>query len=250
MDMCDDATSRTVLIPTPDGEADAFFAAPQSGKHPGVIMWPDIAGVRPAFMTMATRLAGEGYAVLLVNHYYRSSRFPILDTFTEWRTEAGRAKVGPMKNALTPEAITKDAAAFVAWLDQQPEVDGNRKLASSGYCMTGSYALRSAAAAPDRIAVVASFHGSGLVTGEPTSPHLLISKLHASALVCIAQNDDERDPDAKQALRRAAEAAQLSAEIDVYPAQHGWCVTDSPVYDEPPAERAWSRLLATCERYL
>jgi carboxymethylenebutenolidase len=248
--MSDDTTSQTVLIPTPDGEADAFFATPKTGRHPGVIVWPDVAGLRPAFMTMATRLAGEGYAVLVVNHYYRSSKAPIFGTFAEWRTEEGKAKIGPLKNALTPAAITKDAAAFVAWLDQQPAVDGNKRLASSGYCMTGSYALRTAVAAPDRVGVVVSFHGGGLVTEEPTSPHLLFSKIRGSALICIAQSDDERDPDAKETLRRAAETAKLSAEIEVYPAPHGFCPIDSPVYDEPQAERAWSRMLATFERAL
>jgi len=245
-----ETASRRVVVDTPDGKAEAFFVAPKSGKHPGVLMWPDIAGLREAFTTMATRLASAGYAVLAVNHYYRSTKLPVLANFAEWRTEAGKAKITPMKDALTPERISKDGAAFVAWLDQQPEVDKAKKLASNGYCMTGSYTFRTAAAAPARVGVVASFHGGGLVTNEPTSPHTLLAKIKAAALICIAQSDDEREPETKTTLKKAAEAAHLAAEIEVYPAQHGWCVLDAPVYDQTQAERAWARMIATFERYL
>jgi len=245
-----ETASRTVVIDTPDGKAEAFFVAPKTGQHPGVLIWPDIAGLRQAFTTMATRLASAGYAVLAVNHYYRSSKLPVLANFAEWRTDAGKAKIAPMKDALTPERISKDGAAFVAWLDQQPEVDKAKKLASSGYCMTGSYTFRTAAAVSARVGVVASFHGGGLVTKEPTSPHTLFAKMKAAALICIAQSDDEREPETKTTLRKAADAAHLAAEIEVYPAQHGWCVLDAPVYDKAQAERAWARMLATFERYL
>jgi carboxymethylenebutenolidase len=203
-----------VDVDTPDGTADAFFVTPKKGKHPGVVMWPDIAGLREAYMTMAARLASEGYAVLAVNHYYRSSRFPILGTFAEWRTEAGKAKITPLKEAISLDGIARDGAAFVAWLDRQPEVDPDKKIACAGYCMTGSYTFRTAAAVPERVGVIASFHGSGLVTEEPTSPHLLLFKTKKlCALVCIAQNDDEREPATKGILRRAAEGARLPAEI-------------------------------------
>lgn len=239
-----------VTITTPDGAAEAFFATPASGQHPGVLMWPDVAGLRDAFKTMATRLAGQGYAVLAVNHYYRWTKMPFLSTFSEWRTPEGKEKIGPMREGLTPERITSDGAAFVAWLDHQKEVDKGKKLATSGYCMGGPYTFRTAAVAPDRVGVIASFHGGGLVTSEPTSPHALLPKMNAAALICIAQSDDERDPKAKTALRQAADAARVAAEIEVYPTQHGWCVLDSPVYDEEQAERAWSRMLATFERYL
>lgn len=245
-----ETASRNVVIETPDGKAEAFFVAPKSGKHPGVLVWPDIAGLRDAFKTMATRLASAGYAVLAVNHYYRSTKLPVLANFAEWRTEAGKAKITPMKDALTPERISKDGAAFVAWLDQQPEVDKAKKLASNGYCMTGSYTFRTAAAAPARVGVVASFHGGGLVTKEPTSPHTLLAKIKAAALICIAQSDDEREPETKTTLKKAADAAHLASELEVYPAQHGWCVLDAPVYDQTQAERAWARMIATFERYL
>jgi carboxymethylenebutenolidase len=238
-------SSRMVTVDTPDGEAEAFFVAPESGRHPGVIIWPDIAGLREAFEQMATRLAEQGYAVLAVNHYYRSSKLPILTTFSDWRTDEGKAKIAPMREALTPEGIASDGAAFVAWLDQQAEVDTERKIATTGYCMGGPFTFRTAAAAPERVGAIGSFHGGGLVTDAPDSPHTLFSKMKAAALICVAQNDDERQPEAKTTLRAAAEAAHRSAEIEVYPAQHGWCVTDSPVYDEAQAERAWGRMLAT-----
>ena len=243
-------TTRKVTIETPDGKAEGFFVAPKSSKHPGVLMWPDIAGLREAYETMATRLAGAGYAVLAVNQYYRSTKLPVFATFAEFQTEQGRAKVGPLKAAITPEGIAKDAAAFVAWLDQQPEVDQGKKLASSGYCMTGSYTLRTAAAVPARLGAVASFHGAGLATTDPTSPHLLFDKMKAAALICIAQGDDQREPETKTTLRKAADAAKIQAEIEVYPAQHGWCTLDAPVYDQAQAERAWARMLATFERSL
>jgi carboxymethylenebutenolidase len=241
---------RMVAIDAPDGTAEAFFVAPASGAHPGVLVWPDVAGLRDAFEQMATRLAEQGYAVLAVNPYYRSSELPVLGSFAEWRTDEGRAKIAPMREALTPERIAKDGAAFVAWLDAQPQVDRARKLATTGYCMGGPFTFRTAAAAPARVGVIASFHGGGLVTEEPTSPHRSFGQLKSAALICIAQNDDERQPEAKDALRQAADAAHVDAEIEVYPAQHGFCVIDSPVYDEAQAERAWARMLATFAAHL
>jgi carboxymethylenebutenolidase len=243
-------SSRMVTITTPDGSAEAFFVAPSAGKHPGVVLWPDVAGLRDAYRTMATRLAGDGYAVLAVNQYYRSTKLPVLEDFAAWRTEAGKARVAPMREAITPEGIARDGAAFAAWLDQQGEVDTRRKLASSGYCMGGPYTFHTAAAVPERFGAIASFHGAGLATDAPTSPHELFGRLRAAALICIAQNDDEKDPDAKTKLAAAAQAAKIPAEIEVYPAQHGWCTIDSPVYDEVQAERAWARMLATFEQHL
>jgi carboxymethylenebutenolidase len=241
---------RMVTIETPDGTADALLIAPSRGRHPAVLVWPDIAGVRDAFEAMATRLAGEGYAVLTVNQYYRSTKLPLFTTFSQWQTDEGKAKIGPMRAALTAKGIASDGAAFVAWLDQQPEVDTGRKIATTGYCMGGPFTFRTAAAAPTRVGAVASFHGGGLVTEDADSPHALLPTMKGAALICIAQNDDERQPDAKSTLRQAADAAHVVAEIEVYPAQHGWCVTDSPVYDETQAERAWARMLATFEANL
>ncbi len=243
-------TERRVTIATPDGAAEAFFVAPSSGRHPGVLMWPDVAGLREAYEKMATRLAAEGHAVLVVNPYYRSAKLPVLTSFAEWRTEEGKKRIAPMREALTPEAVTRDGAAFVAWLDQQAEVDTGRRLAVVGYCMGGPFTVRTAAAAPSRVGAIASFHGGGLATKEPNSPHLLFTKMKAAALICIATNDHEREPEAKGMLEKAAEAAKIPAEIEVYPAQHGWCTIDSPVYDAAQAERAWARMLALFRAHL
>lgn len=233
-----------VLVPTPDGEADAFFVHPASGPHPGVILWPDIAGLRETKRIMARTLAAEGYAVLVVNQYYRGAPAPILETFAEWRTPEGRARIAPLREALTPEAITRDAAAHVAFLDGQAAVDTSRGIGSNGYCMGGPFTVRTAAAAPERVRAAASFHGGGLATDAPDSPHRLLERTRASFLFAIAQNDDARDPDAKDTLREAATAAGRPAEIEVYPADHGWCVPDSPAWDPDAAHRAWQRMLA------
>ncbi|MCA9705695.1 MAG: dienelactone hydrolase family protein [Myxococcales bacterium] len=243
-------TQRRVTIDTPDGTAEAFFVAPEGGRHPGVVLWPDVAGLREAYETMAARLAAQGHAVVVFNQYYRSSKLPIVESFDEWRTEEGRARIAPMREAITPEGIARDGIALAAWLDRQPEVDTGRKLATIGYCMGGPFTVRTAAAVPERMGAIASFHGGGLVTDEPSSPHLLLPKMKAAALICIAHNDDERDPEAKSTLRQAAEAAHIEAEIEVYPAQHGWCTIDSPVYDAEQAERAWARMLAVFAAHL
>ena len=242
--------SRSVVIDTPDGRADAFFVHPVEGRHPAVIMWPDVAGLRPAYEVMATRLASSGYAVLAVNPYYRSAPAPIFETFAEWRTEEGQAKLAPMREAITNTGIVSDGAALIGWLDKQAEVDTGRKIGSCGYCMTGSYTFRTALANTERAGAIASFHGARLVTDDADSPHRLIAQLPVAMLIAIAQNDDKRDPEAKDVLRAAAKAAGRPAEIEVYPAQHGWCTIDSPVYDETQAEKAWGRLLATFGKYL
>lgn len=236
--------SRSVVIDTADGKADAFFVTPTTGKYPAVVMWPDIAGLRDAYKTMGTRLAAAGYAVLVVNQYYRNSPAPVLASFADWRTPDGQAKLKPMIAAITPEVTVRDGAAFVAWLDRQAEVDAARKIGSCGYCMGGPFTVRTAASAPARVGAAASFHGGGLVSDAPDSPHKLLPKTQASYLFAIAQNDDERAPADKTALRTAADAAGRPAEIEVYPAPHGWCTIDSPVYDSKPAEKAWGRMLA------
>lgn len=235
---------RMVSITMGKGVADAFFVHPAEGAHPGIIIWPDIAGLRDAFKIMARTLAAEGYAVLVVNQYYRGGPAPVLESFSEWRTPEGQAKITPLREQLTPEAITGDAAAFVAFLDGDAAVDRSRGIGSSGYCMGGPFTVRTAAAAPERVHAAASFHGAGLVTGDPDSPHRLLAKTKASYLFAIARNDDEKDPKAKDELRKAAEAAHRPAEIEVFPADHGWCVPDSPVWDPTQADRAWNLMLA------
>lgn len=236
--------SRTVTIDTPAGKADAFFVYPTKGKHPAVIMWPDIAGLRDAYMTMGTRLAAAGYAVLVVNQYYRSSPAPILNSLMEWRAPAGAAKLKPMIAAITPAGTTADAGAFVAWLDRQKEVNTKKRIGSCGYCMGGPFTVRTAFANPARVGAAASFHGGGLVGDAADAPNNLLAKTQAAYLFAIAQNDDERAPKEKTALRKAADAAGRPAEIEVYPAQHGWCTLDAPIYDREQAEKAWGRMLA------
>ena len=234
----------SVTITTPDGSADALFVHPSSGRHPGIVMWPDIAGIRPANIAMARRLATAGFAVLLVNQYYRSAKAPVLGSFGEWRTPAGQDKLKPMIAALSPAGTARDAAAFVTWLDRQPAVDTARGIGTTGYCMGGPFAVRTAVAAPARVAAAASFHGAALVTDQADSPHALLAQTRARYLLAIARNDDARAPTDKDTLKAAAAVAGRPAEIEVYAADHGWTVPDSPVYDQAEAERAWIRLLA------
>ena len=236
-------SERAVTFATADGLADGLFVHPAKGKHPGIVMWPDVAGLREAYQVMARRLAADGYAVLVINHYYRSARVPILTGITEWRTPEGQAKLKPMIAQITPQATTRDARACVAFLDAQGVVDKKRGIGSNGYCMGGAFAVRTAAAVPDRVKAAASFHGGGLVGDRPDSPSTLLAATKASYLIAIARNDDARAPGDKDAFRAAAAAAGRPAEIEVYAADHGWCTLDSPVYNQPEADRAWGRML-------
>ncbi|MFM5947741.1 MAG: dienelactone hydrolase family protein [Novosphingobium sp.] len=232
-----------VAVPTPDGSADAFFVHPAKGKYPAVILWPDVAGLRDAYKEMARRLAADGFAVLAVNHYYRAAKAPLLNSISEWRSPAGQEKLKPAIATLSTENTVRDAAAFVAWLDKQGSVNKRKGIGTQGYCQTGSFAIRSAAALPGRIKAAASFHGGGLVTDKPDSPHLLFAKSQAAFLIAIARNDDARAPTDKDALRSAAKESGKSVEVEVYNADHGWCTLDAPVYDKAEADRAWARLL-------
>ena len=237
---------RAVTIVTPDGTADAFFAYPAKGRHAAVLVWPDILGLRDTFKDKARQLARAGYAALAVNHYYRSAKAPVLPAGASFMDPATRAAVAPMGKALSPATYASDGKAFVAWLDRQAAVDTARKIGTVGHCMTGGATIRTAAAS-DRIGVAASMHGGGLVTEAPDSPHKLIGSTRAALLIAIAQNDDAREPATKEALQGACEAAGRAAqtcEIEVYPANHGWTVADSPSYDAAQAERAFQRQLA------
>lgn len=241
-------SEKMVSVTTADGVCDAFFVHPATGMHPGIVMWPDIAGLREVFRIMARGLAAQGYAVLVVNQYYRSSPAPVMQSFSEYRTPEGQDKVKPMRALLDPAAITRDAMAFVAFLDQREEVDKARGIGASGYCMGGPFTVRAAVAVPGRVKAAASFHGAGLVADAPDSPHRLLGGTQAGFLFAIARNDDERQPEQKGDLRKAADAAGRPAEIEVYPADHGWCVADSPAYDPNAADRAWQRMLALYEK--
>ena len=246
-----EVSAADVEVSTPDGTADCHFVHPASGAHPGVLIWPDALGLRPAFEQMGRRLAESGYAVLVVNPYYRTERAPVLPEGASFRDEATRKKIIPLMRSLTPETNVTDARAFVGFLDSQNAVTGHRKMGTMGYCMGGSMTMRTAAALPDRIGAGASFHGGRLVTDAPDSPHLLVDKMRAHYLFAIAENDDQKDPKAKTLLRETFAAAKLPAEIEVYAGTlHGWCPPDSAVYNEAQAERAWSRLLALFETAL
>lgn len=237
-------TGTPVDIKTPDGIADAFFVHPAHGKHPAVLIWPDIFGLRPTFEDMARRLAGSGYSVLVVNPFYRKKKAPTAPEHPNFQDPATRNLLFGLMSSLTPETTQTDARAFVTWLDHQPAVDTKKKMATTGYCMGGPFVLRTAAEFPDRVGAGATFHGASLVTDKPDSPHLLIPKIKAHFLIAIAANDDKRQPDAKDVLRESFAKAHLPAEIEVYPGtMHGWCPPDSRVYNHDQAEKAWSRLL-------
>ena len=241
-------TESEIDVTTPDGVSDSYFVHPSSGSHPGVLIWPDAFGLRPAKRQMAKRLAESGYAVLLVNQYYRSQRAPIVNT-TNFAEVSDTLR--PLMGTLNPEPQVRAARAFIGFLDPQQAVDSNRKMGTMGYCMGGPFTMRTAASLPDRVGAAASFHGGGLVTDQPDSPHLLVPQMQAQYLFAIAANDDESQPEAKDVLRDAFSQAGLQAEIEVYEgALHGWCPPDSQVYDESKAERAWSRLLALFTRAL
>jgi carboxymethylenebutenolidase len=234
-----------VDIKTPAGTCDAYFVHPEKGRHPGVLIWPDIFGLDPAFKEMAARLAGAGYAVLVVNPFYRARRAPTTAAGADMKDPAVREALMEMRKTLTPEGAEVDARALIGFLDGQKATDTRRKVGTAGYCMGGPLVMRTAAALPGRVGAGASFHGGGLATDKPDSPHLLIPKMKASFLIAVAANDDEKDPAAKDTLRAAFAQAKLAAEIEVYAeTKHGWCPTDSPVYHPEQAEKAWARMLA------
>src|SRR5690554_3821367 len=237
-------TETDVTFAAPGGTMDAFFVHPASGKHPAVILWPDIAGVRDAKKVMARRLAGAGYSVLVPNPYYRSAPAPQFEDFEDFRANGGFQKVGPWMQQNTPAAIAETTRAVVAWLDQQASVDTAKGVGVQGYCMTGSWTIRGAAAVPERIKGAASFHGGGLVGDAPDSPEKLFAQSRAHHLIAISQDDDAREPTHKEALKTAAAAANRPVEIEVYPADHGWTVPDSPAYNQAEADRVWERLLS------
>ncbi|MCC7266717.1 MAG: dienelactone hydrolase family protein [Caulobacteraceae bacterium] len=243
---------KDVEIKTPDGMADAALYYPEGqGKWPAVVVWPDVVSLRPVFREMGRRLAGEGYVVLVPNLYYRVKKAPVIDGSFNFANPEDRAKLGPLRASVTPEGTDKDAAAYVAFLDAQPQTDTPKKLGAQGYCMGGPLAFRTAGAAPGRVGAVASFHGGGLYTDAATSPHLTLPHTQAEYLVCVADNDDKQDPTIKDKLKAALDAAGRKSKVEVYEgANHGWTVKGSQVYEEAAAERAWAELLALYKRAL
>jgi carboxymethylenebutenolidase len=240
-----DVKESHVMIKTPDGECDAHFAAP-AGAHSAVLVWPDIFGLRPAFEQMGKRLAESGYAVLTINPFYRKMKAPTASKGAQTSIQ----DLIPLAQSLTPETQVTDAKAFTAWLDSRSEVAKNKKMGTTGYCMGGPQVFRTAAAVASRVGAACTFHGGGLVTKAPDSPHLLIPQMKASFLCAVAENDDMRDPEAKNVLKADFAKAKLSAEVEVYPAAHGWCPPDTSVYNMAQAEKAWGRMLALFSKAL
>jgi carboxymethylenebutenolidase len=240
-----------VDIRTPDGTADAYFVHPATGSHPGILIWPDIFGLRPAFRQMGKRLAESGYAVLVVNPFYRTKHAPTAPEHPDFQDPATRDALMGLMHTLSAATAQTDATAFVGWLDGQKPVSKKHKMGTTGYCMGGPFTMRTAAAFPDRIGAGASFHGGGLVTDNPDSPHLLIPKIKAHYLFAIAANDDAKQPEAKDVLRAQFAKTKVPAEIEVYAGtMHGWCPPDSQVYNHDQAEKAWSRMLVLFQESL
>ena len=247
------ALSETdVTIKTPDGNCDAAFIRPATGAYPGVLIWPDVFGLRPSMRGFARRVAADGYAVLVPNPFYRTAKAPVFEDPTkfDFTNQADMAKLPPLTGPLNAAgAAERDAIAFAAFLDTQASVNKAKKIGTQGYCMGGPLVVRTAAALPDRIGAGGSFHGGGLVTEMPSSPHLLAPKIKAKMYFGVAGNDDMRQPDAKDKLKAAFGA---NGEVELYAqSQHGWCVPDmplqangQPIYDRPNAERAWGKLVA------
>ncbi len=235
---------RDVTITTADGVCDAYFVAPAEGKHPAVLVWPDIRGLRPAFRQMADRLAGEGYAVLTVNPFYRWQKSPVVDAANDWSNPEVREKLFGYLKQLTRPVVETDAKAHLAFLDAQKEVDTRRRIGTTGYCMGGAMTIYTAALKPDRVGAAASFHGGGVGTGKPDSPHLLIPATNAGYLFAIADNDDKETPKEKVLLAEVLKPRKQWHEVEVYAgAMHGWCPPDGRAYNEAAAEKAWGRML-------
>ena len=244
-------SSNEVRIATPDGSCDAFFVHPTEGKHPAVLIWPDILALRASFRAMSTRLAESGYAVLCINPYYRDAVAPVVDTGESFQDASTQKKVLPMYRSLSPETHRTDARAFIDWLDAQDPVDTARPIGTMGYCMGGPMVMRAAAERSDRIGAGCAYHPVSLATEDRDSPHLLIPKMNGQFLIALAENDDERNPDDKSVLRETFARADITAEVTVFEgALHGWCVLDSRVYNEAPAEVAWTKTLALFEEAL
>lgn len=241
-----DVSGEDVSIKTADGQCDAYFVAPTTGSHAAVLIWPDIFGLRPAFRQMGKRLAESGYSVLVVNPFYRTQKAPTAAKGADTPIK----DVIPLARSLSATTHAADAKAFIGWLDARPQVDTSKKIGTTGYCMGGPIVMRTAAAVPQRVGAGATFHGGGLVTDKPDSPHLLIPQMKAEFLIAVAENDDQRDPEAKRTLQQSFADANLSAEIEVYAAGHGWCPPDTKVHNHDQAEKAWSRMLALFEKTL
>jgi carboxymethylenebutenolidase len=243
---------KDVNVPMASGVSDSVLFYPEGkGTWPAVLVWTDILGLRPVFREMGRRLAAEGYVVLVPNPFYRNAKAPVVDGSFDFSKPEDRAKVMPLAAALTADANITDAKSYTTFLDAQPQTNKRKRMGVQGYCMGGPLTFRTASTRPDRIGAAATFHGGGLVTDKPDSPHLLIPQMKAEVLCCVADNDDKRDPAAKDTLKQAFAAAHLKATVEVFEGcNHGWTVRGSQVYNEEGAERAWSELTALYKRNL
>lgn len=238
-----DVVERDVEVKTPDGVSDSALIYPSGkGTWPAVVLWPDIFGLRPVMREMGRRLAAQGYVVLAPNPFYRSKKAPVVPAEFDFSKPENRAVLMGFRGAMSNDGVDRDAIAYVAFLDAQPQTNRKKKVGVQGYCMGGPLSFRTAAAVPNRIGAVGSFHGGGLTTKNPDSPHLLVARTKAAYLVCVAQNDDKAQPDSKDILKATFAETKRPATVEVYPANHGWCVKGSAVYDEASAEKAWAEL--------
>jgi len=245
-----EVSESEVTIKTPDGNCDAHFVHPKTGAHAAILVWPDIFGLRDPFRQMSKRLAEYGYSVLTVNPFYRTQKAPTAPPNPNFQDPATREALFKLAGTLNATTHVTDTKAFVAWLDDQKQVDKNKKIGTEGYCMGGPMVLRAAATRPDRIGAGATFHGGGLTTKNPDSPHLVIAQSKASYLIAIAESDDKQDPTSKDILRKTFDDAKRPAEVEVYAAQHGWCAIDSAVYNKDQAEKAWARKIELYKKAL
>jgi len=237
-----------VSVPTPDGTCDAAFFHGKKAA-PGVVIIPDIVGLRQAFRRMGQRLASSGYSVLVINPYYREKKAPVVaDTF-DFANPTDRAAVFALRSKLTTATIDTDTAAFIDWLGKNKHVS-KAKVGFTGYCMGGAFVVRAAAVRPDRVGAGASWHGGGLTTAAPDSPHLLAPKIKAAMYFGIAQDDDAKQPESKTILKDAFDKTGNPAGVEIYKANHGWCVPGSAAYNEAEAERGWGELLKLYRRAL
>ena len=233
-------SERAGDIRTIDGTCDAVLLHAGKKPSPAVIWYPDGFGLRQAHVDMGKRLATEGYAVLVINQFYRARRAPVFGPGFDFANPADRAELAKLRAPLDHDAVTRDAHALVAFLDAQPEVDSRKKIGTVGFCMGGSMTIRAAAAEPKRVGACASFHGGQLVTDEATSPHRLIPGTQASCHIAIAADDDAKEPNSKTVLTEVLTTAKRPFTLEVYPgSKHGWMVPESAVYDRPQAERGW-----------
>ena len=235
-------TEKDVTVKTADGEAEAVLLYPSGkGTWPAVLIWTDIGGLRPVFREMGKRLAAQGYVVLVPNPFYRSAKVADYANLS-FGVPEGRQKLMSYRGAMNDAGVDNDAKAYLAFLDAQAQTNKKKMAGVQGYCMGGPLSFRTAGAVPKRMGAVATFHGGGLVTAQPNSPHLLVASTKASYLIAVAKNDDARAPADKDALKKTFADTKRPATVEVYAGDHGWTVKGSAVYNEAEAERAWSEL--------